>query len=121
MKTFINNWLYGTACIGIVWIMLSNMGYTANVVACDRKGQLAADILQSRLDGETEKANLEALKTAQDENKAKGIAVPHHVYVDYQRLIRDIFRKHEDEYIHTDWTLEGIAKKEKMYCLDVGF
>ena len=116
-----SNWLFVTICMGVIWSASADMMNVANLSECDRKGQLAADILQSRLDGETQEANLEALRKAYENDRRNGVAVPYHVYVDYQRVIRDVFRKDGDNYTNRHWNLETIAKRERNFCLNVGY
>ena len=121
LSTWFSNWLFVTVCMGVIWSASADMQKVANLSECDRKGQLAADILQSRFDGDTMEANLEALRKAYENDRRNGIAVPHHVYVDYQRVIRDIFRKHNGKYINNNWNLETIARRERNYCTTVGY
>lgn len=87
---------------------------------CERKAELAVEILKSRNNGDTREANLEALKNAYDTNKQKGIAFSYAEYVDYKRMINDIFRKHEDKWTH-DWTAEEVFKIEHQVCESMGF
>ena len=121
LSKWLSNWLYVTICMGIIYAASADMMNVANLSKCDRKGQLAADILQSRLDGDTQEANLEALRKAYENDRRNGVAVPYHVYVDYQRVIRDVFRKDGDNYTNRHWNLETIAKRERNFCLNVGY
>ena len=121
MSTWLSNWLFVTICMGVIWSASADMMNVANLSECDRKGQLAADILQSRLDGDTMEANLEALRKAYEKDRRNGVAVPYHIYIDYQRVIKDVFRTHNGEYVHKNWNLETIAKRERNFCLNVGY
>jgi len=123
--TWISTWLFISISMGTGFTIAAEKIQSAqryySVSECERKGQLAVDILESRENGDTMEQNLAALAAAQKDNKAKGIGLDHHVYVDYQRLVRDIFRTHNDEYIHKTWTPEFVRMKERMYCRNTGF
>lgn len=82
---------------------------------CDAKVNLAEAAYN---DYHTDKFNIEEMLEVIDEQREKmiesGLDVPYFVYVEWQRIARDIVR-------HPYWSLKTIRGKTRMSCMQTGF
>lgn len=89
-------------------------GKTAGV--CLSRADYAAKLMDERDGGKSESAHLAEVKAHYEKTRhdPEG-AVAHHIYVDFQRMVRDIHRVDSSGYVWKDrW---GVWEREVWWCI----
>ena len=93
--------------------------YGAQIPACIERGDYAVRMMKERDSGTPESAHLAEVKANYEATKAQPEgAVGWHVYVDFQRMVRDLHRTDGSGYV---WKTEGVVwEREVWWCVFPG-
>ncbi len=89
--------------------------YAQQLAHCFERGDFAVDLMKERDGGSTEESHLELMRSNYETSKTDGgKPVAHHVYVDFQRMVRDLHRSHRGQYQFTD--PKRVWEREVWWC-----
>ena len=101
--------------LNILVISLCNLAYAKdNTEYCKNKAGFAVLAMSYKEQGLSKDQLMTNLKMTQNEAKKKGLQLPHFAYVDYTRVINDVYRT-------TELNAKELYVKEFKHCAQVGF
>ncbi len=82
---------------------------------CAARADYAVELMAKRDDGTKEKYHLEVMEASYDrtKNEPEGV-VPWHIYVDFQRMVRDLHRRSGNQFFYTN--LDKYWEREFRWC-----
>lgn len=89
--------------------------YGNQIGHCFQRADFAAELTDKRDAGETERQHLDLMRANYEASKKDGgTPIAHHVYVDFQRMVRDIHRTDGSGYTWKDrW---AVWEREVWWC-----
>ncbi len=89
--------------------------YGNQIGHCFKRGDFAKDLTEERDAGKTEKEHLDLMRSNYEASKTDGgKPIAHHVYVDFQRMVRDIHRTDGSGYVWKDGDI--VWEREVWWC-----
>ena len=88
---------------------------TPMVRDCTARADYAVELMAERDGGTKEKYHLEVMEASYDrtKNEPDGV-VPWHIYVDFQRMVRDLHRRSGNQFFYTN--LDKYWEREFRWC-----